>query len=209
MLTLVAAALSLHVLAQAPAPPSEAAAPPPETPPAALPAPADAATPPAAPAPATTPTPSTALPAPTKPRLLVMDIVDKGAGPEATNAINQAVQGQAVLSHLGETVTATQIKIALDAAANQQLVGCESETCMTDIGKTVEAALVLSGNVAKVGDDFLITLLAVKAADGSRIAQVQRKTPASPRLACANGFGRSRRSPVASSISRACAPRWS
>lgn len=111
-----------------------------------------------------------------------MDLVDKGAGADVTNAINQAMQGQAVQSHLGETVTATQVKIALDAAANQAMVGCESEACMTDIAKTVEAAVVLGGSVAKVGDDYLITLLAVNPRDGSRISQVQRKVPGNREL---------------------------
>jgi hypothetical protein len=111
-----------------------------------------------------------------------MDLVDKGAGPEVTGAVNQAVQGQAVQSHLGETVTSTQIKIALDAAANQAMIGCESEACMTDIGKTVEASIILGGSVAKVGEDFLITLLAVNARDGSRLSQVQRKVPGNREL---------------------------
>jgi hypothetical protein len=161
-------ALSL-VVAQAPAAPA------PEAPPAAAPAPAEAAPPPAAPAPAV-------LPAPTKPRLLVMDLVDKGAGAEVANAVNQAIQGQAVQSHLGETVTSTQIKIALDAAANQAMVGCESEACMTDIGKTVEASIILGGSIAKVGDDFLITLLTVNPRDGSRLQQAQRKVPSNREL---------------------------
>jgi hypothetical protein len=106
-----------------------------------------------------------------------MDLTDKGAGPDITNAINQSVQGQAVQSHQGETITATQIKILLDTQANQQLTGCDTELCMTDIGKLIEAYVILGGNVAKVGDDVVITLLTVNPVDGKRIAQEQRKTP--------------------------------
>ena len=111
-----------------------------------------------------------------------MDLVDKGAGPEVVNAINQAIQGQAVQSYLGETVTTTQIRVALDASANQQLLGCESENCMTSLGKTVEASEILGGSVAKVGDDFIITVLAVNPRDGSRLAMQQRKVPANRAL---------------------------
>lgn len=163
--------------APAPAPAAPAPAAPPEAPPAAAPAPATTEV-----APTPPPPPPPPLPAPTKPRLLVMDLVDKGAGAEVTGAVNQAVQGQAVQSHLGETVTSTQIKIALDAAANQAMIGCESEACMTDIGKTVEASIILGGSVAKVGEDYLITLLAVNARDGSRLSQVQRKVPGNREL---------------------------
>lgn len=117
------------------------------------------------------------LPPKTRPRLLVMDLADKGAGLEATNAISQAMQAQAVISHLGDAVTSTQIKILLDTQANQQLTGCDSELCMTDIGKLIEADLILGGNVTKVGDDVVITLITVTPADGKRVKQEQRKTP--------------------------------
>ena len=152
--------------AAAPAPSSSAA-------PAATSTPADATPQPAAPAPSV-------LPAPTRPRLLVIELVDKGAGPEITNAISQAVAGQAIQSFtLGEVITQQQIKVALDAASAQALLGCESEQCMTDIGKTVEANTILGGSVAKVGDDVLITLLAVNARDGARVGQKQQKVPVS------------------------------
>lgn len=117
------------------------------------------------------------LPPKTKPRLLVIDLIDKGAGPEITNAVTQAVQGQALSSHAGETVTTTQIRVLLDAQANQQVLGCDSEACMTDIGKLVEADVILGGNVAKVGDDVVITVLTVDPSDGRRLKQEQRKTP--------------------------------
>ncbi len=129
------------------------------------------------PAATTTSAPKSLLPPKTKPRLLVIDINDKGAGPEITNAVTQAVQAQALESHTGETITTTQIRLLLDAQASQQLLGCDSESCMTDIGKLVEADAIMGGNVAKVGDDIVITVLTVDPKDGRRIKQEQRKTP--------------------------------
>jgi hypothetical protein len=109
--------------------------------------------------------------------LFVVDVADKGAGSEVVAAINQAVQDQAVKSHAGETITSTQIRILLSAQAQQQLVGCDTELCMTDIGRVVEADRILGGNVVRVGDDVLVTLMAVNPTDGKRIAQQQRKVP--------------------------------
>jgi TolB-like protein len=150
---------------QAPTPPAAPAA-----------APSDTAPQPAAPAPSV-------LPAPTKPRLLVLELVDKGAGPEITNAVSQAVAGQALQSFtLGEVITQQQIKVALDASSTQALLGCESAQCMTDVGKTVEAATILGGSVAKVGDDVLVSILVVNARDGSRVAERQQKVPVSREL---------------------------
>jgi PEGA domain len=126
--------------------------------------------------------PKSLLPAKTGPRLFAIDLVDKGAGPEATGALSQAVQGQAVQSHKGEVVTATQVKIVLDANSIQQMLGCDSENCMADLGKLVEADVMLGGNVAKVADDFIITLTTVDPQTGARIKQEQRKVPGNKEL---------------------------
>jgi hypothetical protein len=129
------------------------------------------------PAATSTEAPKLALPAKTAPRLFVVDVADKGAGGEVAAAINQAVQDQAVKSHAGETITATQIRILLTAQAQQQLVGCDSELCMTDVGRVIEADRIVGGNVVRVGDDVLVTLIAVNPVDGKRVAQQQRKVP--------------------------------
>lgn len=110
-------------------------------------------------------------------RLLVMDLVDKGAGADVASSVSAAVGSQAIKSHTGEVVTTQQIKVALDAAAVQALVGCEAAACMTDVAKQVEADRVLGGNVSKVGDDLLLTLVVVEASTGARVSELQRKVP--------------------------------
>lgn len=120
--------------------------------------------------------------APIKQKLLVIDLVDKGAGPDATAAISQAIADQSIKSHVGETVTSAQLKVALDAAAAQALLGCDAEGCMVDVAKTVEAERVLGGSVAKVGDDYLITVILVNARDGTRLDMRQRKVPSNSDL---------------------------
>jgi hypothetical protein len=147
------------------------------------PAPTTAAPAPTTAAPTATPTGAQgegarlALPPKAAPRLFVIDIADKGAGGEVAAAINQAVQDQAVKSHAGETITAMQVRILLSAQAQQQLVGCDSELCMTDVGRVIAADRIVGGNVVRVGDDLLLTLIAVDPVDGKRIAQQQRKVP--------------------------------
>lgn len=108
----------------------------------------------------------------------MLDLVDKGAGSEVTAAINAAVQAQAVESFkLGDTVTTGQLRVALDASALQQVSGCESERCMVDIARSVEATIALGGSVAALNDNVVMTVTAVKIADGTRLAQVQRVVP--------------------------------
>jgi hypothetical protein len=135
-----------------------------------------------APPPSATPQPmtppATVIPsAPVLPqdRLLVLDVVDKGAGDEIATAVSGAVQGQATKSFAGETVIPDQITASLDASAQQVLLGCDAEGCMTNIGRRIEATRVLATSVAKVGDDVLITVLVVDPRDARRIAYEQRK----------------------------------
>lgn len=130
-------------------------------------------TPPAGPAPKAQPKP----PGAPKPRLLVLDLVDQGAGQLVTGGLSQAMQGQSVQSYAGEVVTTAQLKVALDAAGLQALTGCMSETCMTDLAGTVEAERTLGGSVARAGDDFILTLLLVDTQTGARVKQEQRKVP--------------------------------
>jgi hypothetical protein len=134
---------------------------------------------PAPPPPPPAPAPTSALPPPKAPRLLVMDIVDQGGAKEMIGAISEAVNAQAIGSHMGEVVTTAQLKVALDASALQAMAGCMSEICMADIAKTVEAERVLGGTVNRVGKDLLITLLLVDPKTGNRIDQKQRKVPMS------------------------------
>ncbi len=175
ILCVVLAQLASEAPSPAQVPPAQV--PPAQVPPAQVPPAAQSptASQPVAPAPAMTETPALT---PQKPRLLVIDLVDKGAGSDIVGAVNQAIAGQAVASFaLGDVVTTQQLRVALDAASTQALLGCETERCMTDVGKSAEATTILGGSVARVGDDVLLTLLAVNAKDGSRVGQQQRKVP--------------------------------
>ncbi len=137
----------------------------------------DRSTPQAPPA-STAEPPRPAAETPSRPRLLVLDLIDKGAGPDVTAVINAAVQAQAVESFvLGEAVTATQLRVALDASATQLMLGCDVEECMVDVAKTVNATVALGGSVTKAGDDVVITVTTVRTSDGSRTGQQQRMVP--------------------------------
>jgi hypothetical protein len=114
---------------------------------------------------------------PKKKRLLVLDAVDKGAGKEISDAVSQTIQDQALKSFVGDTITLEQLRVTMDAAALQQAVGCDAEGCMLAISETVEADQALGGNVAKVGDGYLLTLIHTETVSGKRLGQEQRKIP--------------------------------
>lgn len=112
-----------------------------------------------------------------KPRMLVMGLVDNGAGKEVTKAVTAAMNQQAIKSYNGIVTTAEEIRLTLTVSAQQQLTGCMEPRCMANVGKTIEADIVLGGNVSKVGDDIVITILSTNARSGERMGSEQRKVP--------------------------------
>jgi outer membrane biosynthesis protein TonB len=164
-----------------PEPPTGSAGSPPPaadiTPPSALPSPEPAEQPEVEPTPATEPEPEASPVAPAKPKLLVMNLKANGVPAGTVSAINAAVQQQATRSFVGEVVTAEQLRVTLDANSMQQLVGCDSENCMADFGARVDAKVVLGGNVTAVGEDLIITVLALEPATGKSLGSEQRKVP--------------------------------
>lgn len=112
-----------------------------------------------------------------KPRMLVMDLVDNGAGKEVAKALTAAMNQQAIKSYNGIVTTAEEIRLTLTVSAQQQLTGCMEPRCMANVGKTIEADIVLGGNVTKVGDDIVITILSTNARTGERMGSEQRKVP--------------------------------
>ncbi len=155
-----------------------------QSPPAAPPPPDDTgAEKPAAPAATgtadTPPAPAApAAPEGPKKRLLVLNLVDKGAGPEVTQALTDAVSKQAAESYIGEVVTPKDVETEVQRGELQMMAGCDSDNCAFSLGTLVDAERVLAGNVAKVGADYLITLLVVDVGSGKREAFEQRKVPA-------------------------------
>ncbi|MCP4498717.1 MAG: PEGA domain-containing protein [Deltaproteobacteria bacterium] len=114
------------------------------------------------------------LPKPTLPRLLVLNLIDKGAGAQITEALSEAMTAQALKSHPGEVVTVQQLELALRAQETQQSLGCEAMSCFTSLGEITDAETILSGTVSKVGRDILVTLRTVNPGDGSS-KNLQRK----------------------------------
>ena len=168
--------------AAAPAPASEAAEAPTDAP---APASEGAEPPTDAPAPASEAAELPAAIAPAlqeAPRLLVLGVVDKGAGPETTALVNEGLMGQATLSHTGPILSLEQVQAALEGEAKAALEGCDGPQCMSELATRVEAERVLGGTATKTGDDVLLTVLLIEAATGERVAEVQRKVPASDEM---------------------------
>ena len=94
-------------------------------------------------------------------KLLVLDIVDRGAGADLTRVLSESIAVQAGRSSSGDVVSAAALRATLDAAELALLSGCEEEACMADLAGEVEADRVLGGSAAiELGrDDEISTIV--------------------------------------------------
>ncbi|MBL8923017.1 MAG: hypothetical protein JNJ54_29480 [Myxococcaceae bacterium] len=142
------------------------------------PEPAPAPTP--APAPVATPPPEPVSPkvaVDQKPRLAVLRLQAQGvtqAQAEAlTDAIVSALAGRGVF----EVVSVRDVETALGAERQKQLLGvCDAnpDACGLSLGDTLSAPFVLSGQLARVGTAWQLTLQTVDTAKGRAIARANR-----------------------------------
>ncbi len=132
---------------------------------------------------ASVPPPKVEVTAVQAPRLLVTELTDQGAGKDLTAVINAAIAAQAKQSYKGDVTSTTEVRAKMELSAKKVLSGCSDDACYFDAAKAVGAEKVLGGGVSKVGDDLLINIIVVNGRDGTRVTQVQKKTPPLQELA--------------------------
>lgn len=158
--------------------PEPAAAPTPA--PAPEPAPATPAEPPA-PAPAASePAPAPAPPkvaADQKPRLAVLRLQAQGVTPAQADALTDAIVSALAGRGLFDVVSVRDVETALGAERQKQLLGvCDSnpDACGLSLGDSLAAPFVLSGQLARVGTTYQLTLQTVDTMKGRAIARANR-----------------------------------
>jgi TolB-like protein len=106
--------------------------------------------------------PAAADPAtPQKPRLVVNEFVGLRVAPEEASAVSDAVVTYLAGRGLFEVLGPRDIQTLLGADRQRQLLGtCEADAvgCSLDLSKLVSARFVLSGQLARVGTAYQLTL---------------------------------------------------
>lgn len=117
---------------------------------------------------------------PVAPRLLVLELVDQGAGSDAVQAIGASLTAELRAHHAGEVVPVTEVRASLEAEALSALSGCGEPACLAAAGVPLEAALVVGGSVVSVDDDVLVTVLLVDPRTGQEVARRQQRVAPLP-----------------------------
>lgn len=96
-----------------------------------------------------------------KPRLVVTDLVPLRVAPEEATAITDAVMTYLTSRGLFEVLGTREIQTIVGVERQKQLLGACGEdnlACGADLSKLVSARFVLSGQLAKVGSAYQLTL---------------------------------------------------
>ena len=96
-----------------------------------------------------------------KPRLVITELVALRVAPEESSALTDAVVTYLSSRGLFEVVGPRDVQTLLGAERQRQLVGAcgeDSLACSLDLSKLVAARFVLSGQLARVGSAYQLTL---------------------------------------------------
>lgn len=132
---------------------------------------------PVPPAPVAAPPPAAVVKTEGLPRLAVTDLVAQGTKPEEAAAITDAVVGSLANRKLFTVISARDLETLLSAERRKQLLGvCDAtpEACAVDIGAASDARFVLSGQLAKIGSAYQLSLQMVDTQKSLTVARATR-----------------------------------
>ncbi len=121
--------------------------------------------------------PATVSAAP-KPRIAVVDLVDRGAG--SALAVNLTAVVVGALGDLGafDILSRSDIQQMVELESQRQMLGCESDTsCLAELGGALGVALLISGSLGKVGGELVLSLTLTDTRAAKVISREQRRVP--------------------------------
>jgi hypothetical protein len=110
-----------------------------------------------------------------KSRLAVLDLKDKGVGPDVASLLTSVASNR--LSEIGifQVISREDIKNMLSHQQDQILLGCVAEDCLVKIGGALGAENLVAGTVGKVGDKYVISLQLIDVRATKVVKRVERE----------------------------------
>ncbi len=99
------------------------------------------------------------------------------ASMDMVTAVEDAFVAAVSESGTHTALTEADAKAMLNSAALQQMLGCDNESCMANIGQLVGAANVIHGSVAVSGADLQITASYIDSKAGKILKRTRRTLP--------------------------------
>jgi TolB-like protein len=81
-------------------------------------------------------------------------------------------------AHRGVVVSQREVASRMDVAAQQQLLGCESDTCVVELSRALAVDQVIAGRVGQLNGQVLVFLSLISMKDGGVLARTSLSLPA-------------------------------
>lgn len=101
----------------------------------------------------------------------------KGVDPTVASTFDDLLVQTLGRADIGRVISPQDVVAMLNLAEKQQLAGCDTSKCMAEISQGLGAAFVVSGSLAKLGDDLLLSLSLINTRIGEVVARAQRRVP--------------------------------
>jgi hypothetical protein len=110
------------------------------------------------------------------PKLAVLQVQNGEGVPASTaQAITEAVVAEVRKQSKAEVITQREIASILSLEKQKEMLGCQTDACMAELGGALGADRLLSGDMAKLGESFLLHLRVVDVKKVRVAAQSDRR----------------------------------
>jgi hypothetical protein len=110
------------------------------------------------------------------PKLAVLQVVNGEGVPQSTAAaITEAVVAEVRRQSHAEVITQREISSILSLEKQKAMLGCETDACMAELGGALGTDRLVAGDIAKLGESFLLHLRVVDVKKVRVAAQADRR----------------------------------
>jgi hypothetical protein len=110
------------------------------------------------------------------PKLAVLQVAaGEGVPPSTAAAITEAVVGEVRKQSRAEVITQREIGSILSLENQKAMLGCQTDACMAELGGALGTDRLVAGDLAKLGESFLLHLRVVDVKKVRVVAQADRR----------------------------------
>jgi hypothetical protein len=110
------------------------------------------------------------------PRVAVLPVVaGEGVPPGTATAVAEAVAGEVRRRAGVEVITQREIAAVMSLERQREMLGCKSDSCMAELGGALGCDRLVAGDLARLGESWLISLKLVETGKARVSAQADRR----------------------------------
>jgi TolB-like protein len=110
------------------------------------------------------------------PKLAVLPLSHgEGVPDTTTTALTESLASEVRRTSGADVVTRREIESVLSLEMQKQMLGCQTDACMTELGGALGVDQLVTGDVARLGESWLVHLKVVKPARAQVVAQSDRR----------------------------------